>query len=294
MRSVAIHPSLPILMYSTEHGLSLWGFAAMKENNETLVSTSALVDVRFSSCGNYVQGRDPLSKSRHTRIINVASCVNLLALNRTITSNKVTNANTVIPKGIQEDSAVETVSGSASEPSLATPSQSRTNQATNVITFAENALHGPSVSVLQQFHEQGTLILTTLNADGTIQKETLSRLPRHIRLSDAVLISGKHQSLGKEKSLDDEIVRLVLNVKRRSQYSLALADKVQPMPVIVEKKSRSIPKHMTTVRSPIRAIDNAYEPHARRRFSTRDEAASRAGVERHKHDISNYSYTTFW
>ncbi|KAF2115635.1 hypothetical protein BDV96DRAFT_658883 [Lophiotrema nucula] len=229
MKKVAcFHPSMPILAYSTSRELVLWGFANSFQDR-VAVFNHPVADVKFSNCGNFISAYDPLSITKDAKLFNVTSVISMLSSSRsvlTISQSGVTTARD--PMSVAGCTASlfnsDWTLGNTAPPKVQV-------QYPNAIAFQPNEGQGlASMSMLQQFREDGEIVLTTLREDGSVSTESLTRLPRSLKLSHAVLVS----------KASEDTIRIVLNVKRQDRYAPSMASQTQPVPMVIERTRSSI------------------------------------------------------
>lgn len=206
------------------------------------------MDFKFSSCGNYILSLDSRELSQKMTFINVSGAIHGLFQDRTIKPKAepaVSTSMEVIPD-TENQGVPMTTNNSRPRPDVRA-------QHPNAVTFGCDEDSGQaSMSILRQFQEEGTLILTTLSGDGrVVRTETISRLPRDLDISEAVLVSKPSATSEEGSCSDNDTVRLVINVKKREWYPLSLADKRQSMPMVLERKRQSIPVFETRMRKAV-------------------------------------------
>jgi hypothetical protein len=182
------------------------------------VCSCELEDLQFSTCGNFVFGFDNSEGgARKLLFLNIADKISKLRPQNLIQAQ--TNN--------FEQSISSLLNGSSSQE--ATPKKS---QKPNAVVFGKDAQGVASASMLREFHEEGTLLLTTLQQDGTIRTEILSRLPKDFRLTEAVVAMPSEEE-------SQDMFRIVINVKPRLRYSISPDEK--RLPVVIERKKTSVP-----------------------------------------------------
>jgi len=185
------------------------------------VCSHELEELQFSTCGNFVFGFDNTEGgARKLLFLGIADKISRLRPQNLIQAEA---------KNF-EQSISSLLNGSSSEGAQdATPKRS---QKPNAVVFGKDSQGVASASMLREFHEEGTLLLTTLQQDGTIRTETLSRLPKDFRLTEAVVAMPSEGE-------SQDMFRIVINVKPRLRYSIAPDEK--RLPVVIERTRSSVP-----------------------------------------------------
>ncbi|KAK3991108.1 hypothetical protein QBC44DRAFT_57923 [Cladorrhinum sp. PSN332] len=219
-RVFCFHPASPILAVSSKDATFLWNMA--DPTKKTVAPRhSALVDLRFSACGNHLYGQLP----KRMVVMDVTEHV------ASITRYKrdqgigtlVGPSESVALTGANLGSVIGKL-GSGSRPATQTSGQ---------IIFSSNSnrdgSNTPSMSVLRHEAEQGAIILFSLRSDKTMTMETLSRIPKGIVDAETTITP-----------CGDGSTRLVINRRRRQFYHFNMLDDTE-LPAIVERVNNSIP-----------------------------------------------------
>ncbi|OCK89804.1 uncharacterized protein K441DRAFT_699588 [Cenococcum geophilum 1.58] len=215
-RHACFHPFLPILAVVRFKNVSLWDFSQI-DNPMVSICSRELEDLQFSTCGNFVFGFDNSRGVRQFIFLGIAEEISKLRKHNLIqaqANNYEQSISSLLNDSISQD---------------ATPNNS---QKPNAVVFGKDAQGVASASMLREFHEEGTLLLTTLRQDGIIRTETLSRLPKDYKLTEAVVAMPSED----EK---ENIFRIVINVKPKLRHSISPDEK--RLPVVIERKRCSVP-----------------------------------------------------
>lgn len=94
------------------------------------------------------------------------------------------------------------------------------------------------ISVLTQDNNVGAIVRQTMNANGTLTDETITRIPKRSTLEQS------YSTLVPTEVSDD--VRLVLNKAVQESYPLNNPSDFQ-LPAVIDRKTGSIPRYVSTV-----------------------------------------------
>lgn len=192
----------------------------------TCIATGPLQDVAFSSCGNMVKGCDLSTDATTTCFIDVSTMIGQVSSQRVpLRMTAETDLQVSTSLITQQEPSVAVLSGNpydAFRPAVHKP---------NTITFGRSDQGIASISCLKQLQEEGALVLTTLQKDGNVRVENLSRLPRDFDLSEAVVATNAEGE-------PPDSIRIIFNVKQKVKNSLL--EKHRAYPVILERKRKSI------------------------------------------------------
>lgn len=125
-------------------------------------------------------------------------------------------------------------------------------QTAGALTFSRNEEGQAQISQLQQWEEEGAIVLKSLTVDGQVECRILSRLPSDLRCSTTATI------LRTRPDEDSNIVRMCLDKPKQNLYSLKhCANMVnEQLPAIVERSSSTIPARTYNMVKP--ALDDMH------------------------------------
>ncbi|OQV09527.1 hypothetical protein CLAIMM_13640 [Cladophialophora immunda] len=72
------HPFLPALALARENETVIWNFTSVSGQGYVKVSSTVLVKLRFSNCGNYIMGYDHYQRSQRLDFVNCHDAINTL------------------------------------------------------------------------------------------------------------------------------------------------------------------------------------------------------------------------
>ncbi|KAJ6002925.1 hypothetical protein N7451_005472 [Penicillium sp. IBT 35674x] len=124
-------------------------------------------------------------------------------------------------------------------------------QAVGALSFSRNGEGQPQISQVQNWKEEGTIVLKSLTVDGRVEYSSLSRLPDDLRFS------SKATMLRTRPDEDSNIVRMCLDKAEQNLYSLHDCGNMAnvQLPAIVERCSSTIQSRTYMAR---RALDDMH------------------------------------
>ena len=244
-RIFCFHPSLPLLVVSSQGATYLWNMAhpGMYSLNtlfpfpqlifpDRVVSiiNRGLLDTTFSACGRYLYGRLPTQMIALDLVKDIGNITRHLSDERKSLEYPWKSSDRYV------EEVSETIAQTAGKNAgslierLAANSQPKT-QSTGEILFRSKD-GAASMSMLNYIAETGAVNLISLNSDGAVTVETMSRVPETIVDAEMTITPCGNADL--------ESTRLVINRHRRLYYHLGLLNE-PGLPAIVERAKSSIP-----------------------------------------------------
>jgi hypothetical protein len=109
-------------------------------------------------------------------------------------------------------------------------------QSSNSVFTSSNENGDLTLSLLQGIQSHGAVVLHTFCQDGTVQSETLTRLPPELTIDvEAVLLPSRE---GEDEP--HEVMRIALNQSPRPGYVIGERPRYS-LPAIIEREKRTIP-----------------------------------------------------
>ncbi|OTA92268.1 hypothetical protein M434DRAFT_326664 [Hypoxylon sp. CO27-5] len=217
-RFFAFHPTQPSLAIALLGGTALWFFKG-SVRWVPMPDATPLDNLAFSQCGNYLQGTVCARSGLYGRLslFNIHKYLN--ERKRIISTGEGTSTLAELP----QDGQLQTSS-------KMTPANVLASEA---ITF-DRPGGRTQISMLRQFHTEGTVILQKFKDDGTMQSECLTRLPKSSTLekSFATLVNAFERK---------ESVQLVLNKATEDNYSCEEEPDLD-LPLLITRQSETIPQ----------------------------------------------------
>lgn len=187
------------------------------------VHDASLKELKFSTCGGYVHGFADLAHGGEDLVIIDLTPHMNSSTQISTSSLDANNSNSLIPTAGSSSLTLQALS-------IAKP---RPTQKLNAISFSRSPSGAAQMTALRAFEEQGAVVLHSLRDDGTVRSETLSRVPKEISLTGAVLVPPGVNRNG------ERIIRLVLNKPPQKFIELGLRGQ-GVYPLVIERTQTSI------------------------------------------------------